>query len=352
MRRAHRWSDAQATAILARLEAGEAGKRLAAELGVSAMTISNLKTGRTYRHLPRATPLQSFISVSNSAERRFAAARFWASVDNVETPNLCWPWLGSRLANGYGATALPLPGRTTAFRVAYHLANRIEALPAGQVIRHLCGQKSCCNPSHLLAGTKRENYEDGPASSVGRAVPFPVQAPPSGWCIERGDLASLELAARRDKFWLRVDRARGSTGCWPWQRKGGPDGHGNIRWFGKTTSTARVAWELTHGPIPAGQVVRHDCDNGSCCNPEHLCLGTTADNRQDAKRRGRIPVGEKHHYGRRTTDATVLAARERVAGGEKMTSVSQDLGVTVNTVSRWVRGLTRIDAGGPIAQLP
>ncbi|WP_416053644.1 HNH endonuclease signature motif containing protein, partial [Escherichia coli] len=48
----------------------------------------------------------------------------------------------------------------------------------------------------------------------------------------------------------------------------------------------RLIWELRNGPIDEGLVVRHKCDNRKCCNPEHLELGTRADNMNDRFIRG------------------------------------------------------------------
>jgi hypothetical protein len=48
-----------------------------------------------------------------------------------------------------------------------------------------------------------------------------------------------------------------------------------------------VAFEALIGPIPDGLLVRHDCDNPLCVNPEHLRTGTDRDNAQDRDSRGR-----------------------------------------------------------------
>ena len=68
-------------------------------------------------------------------------------------------------------------------------------------------------------------------------------------------------------------------------------GYGSFSVDGKSCPAHRVAFELTHGPIPEGQVVRHKCDVPGCCNPAHLELGTSADNNRDRDERGRGAKG-------------------------------------------------------------
>lgn len=75
-------------------------------------------------------------------------------------------------------------------------------------------------------------------------------------------------------------------GCWVWVR-GQRAKYGLFAIKGKTYGAHRVSYEAFKGSIPRGMVVRHACDNPSCINPDHLSLGTQADNVRDRTERGR-----------------------------------------------------------------
>lgn len=90
------------------------------------------------------------------------------------------------------------------------------------------------------------------------------------------------------RFWSKVDK---SGDCWVWvagKWSSNPKlGYGQFWKDGSMHKAYRVAWELTHGPIPPGAHVMHVCDNPPCVNPEHLVLGTHGANMADKKRKGR-----------------------------------------------------------------
>lgn len=64
-------------------------------------------------------------------------------------------------------------------------------------------------------------------------------------------------------------------------------GYTRIMRNGKHDRLFRVIYELNYGNIPNGMLIRHKCDNPSCCNIEHLEIGTVKDNVQDMIERGR-----------------------------------------------------------------
>jgi len=95
------------------------------------------------------------------------------------------------------------------------------------------------------------------------------------------------------RFWAKVDKD-GPNGCWVWTastfraRNGyGKFNAGTTAATSKTVYAHRFSYELSNGPIPDGLDVLHGCDNPPCVNPNHLRLGTAADNSADMLRRKR-----------------------------------------------------------------
>lgn len=68
--------------------------------------------------------------------------------------------------------------------------------------------------------------------------------------------------------------------CWIWLGTKDNDGYGKIDFYG-TQSAHRTIWYLYYGYHPGKMHVCHKCNNTSCCNPNHLYLGTPKDNGRD-----------------------------------------------------------------------
>jgi hypothetical protein len=93
-----------------------------------------------------------------------------------------------------------------------------------------------------------------------------------------------------DRFWSKVHKGAPDE-CWLWQDKPGGVGYGTLscRRNGKSINVYahRIAYEIAHGPIPSGAVIRHTCDTRLCCNAAHLIAGTHQQNVDDREERGR-----------------------------------------------------------------
>jgi len=103
------------------------------------------------------------------------------------------------------------------------------------------------------------------------------------------------------------------TGCWNWLGFLHKQGYGVVSYQGTTWRTHRLLYTLDIGPIPPGLFVCHTCDNTSCCNPDHLFLGTHTDNQRDMVAKGRHAKGRKTHCDR----GHDLAVHGRVFAGHR-----------------------------------
>lgn len=117
---------------------------------------------------------------------------------------------------------------------------------------------------------------------------------------------SLELTTdERSRFEEKVYRIPG--GCHIWVASTNSLGYGWFRTKDRPELAHRVAWVLAGNEIPEDRpLVLHNCPGGDdpgCVNPEHLWVGTDAENATDMARKrrgtsGPLPWGVRRANGR------------------------------------------------------
>lgn len=118
------------------------------------------------------------------------------------------------------------------------------------------------------------------------------------------------------------------SGCWLWEGYVEKGGYAMGVYRRKTGRAHRISYEAFYGPIPAGLHVCHKCDVRSCVNPDHLFLGTHAENMHDMIKKGRNTSGTlvKQH---KLTEAQVI---EIYKSSEKACALAAKFGVSKSMI--------------------
>ena len=171
-------------------------------------------------------------------------------------------------------------------------------------------------------------------------------APHNGMCVTHhrrnmayGSPVATKLAAWRwlrlsheERFWLQVQK---SDGCWLWMSGRDRDGYGrfNADHDGEHHKTAhRYSYHLNKGKIPFGLSICHTCDVPACVRPDHLFLGTNAENHADKAAKGRArgqANGEKHTLAK-LTEAQAL---DILNDPRPFAQIANQYGVVPGTIS-------------------
>lgn len=121
-----------------------------------------------------------------------------------------------------------------------------------------------------------------------------------------------------ERFWRGVDK-RGQDECWEWQKCRTKGGYGVMNVRRKILHCNRIGWTIENGRIPDGMIICHKCDNPSCCNPNHLFVGTDLDNCRDREMKGRGHDRTGGNHGRATTNEHAVILMRQIYSSGKYT---------------------------------
>lgn len=186
---------------------------------------------------------------------------------------------------------------------------------------------------------------------------------------EMADPKDLVLSEEDVKRFLSMMPTGPPDECWPWPHPRNAEGYGLFRCCRRILRAHRVAFHVFCGPLPAGLLVLHRCDNPPCVNwTKHLFSGTAGENAADRDAKGRsvmseearrnhmarVPRGERANRARhperypigeavkqsKLTEARVAQIRRAYATGVSSYKLADEFGVSRPTIMRAVNRKT------------
>jgi len=131
--------------------------------------------------------------------------------------------------------------------------------------------------------------------------------------------------------------------CWEWTGASKGNGYGSFSVGGRNWTAHRWAYQkfVSTLPIPDYLDVCHSCDNRHCVNPDHLFLGTRAENMSDMKGKGRGAGGNRKHL----TESVVQEIRQRLSAGVQPRRIAAQMDVNYGTVTAIKEGRSYVGIG-------
>lgn len=302
------------------------------------------------------------------------AERFYENIFILTYDNGCHLWTGCTSCGWYGMISNQPYGTIRTHVLSFLLNN--GAIPKGMCVLHKCHNPICVRPDHLKLGTPADNAADKVAAGrQNKHCPW-ARGASNGNAKKAAALRVTMLKERKkpirgdqlpqiqptpayldslgfiqtlpERFWEKVQK-NSDEACWPWLAGGRQRGYGciGVAWLPDKKrawilDAHVVSWLLNRGRIPDGMCVLHDCPGGDdrlCVNPNHLMLGTKADNARDmvAKGRWRGATGEAH----RSCKLSDQMIHEIRSSSENPMALAARFAITIGHVYKILRGASR-----------
>ena len=132
----------------------------------------------------------------------------------------------------------------------------------------------------------------------------------------------------------RIERIP-ESGCWIWKNSLN-HGYGQATINGKKgVKVHRLSWIIYNNQeIPSYLFVCHKCDVRSCVNPEHLFIGSAAENNHDSINKGR----RRGPIGKISKEIRDLIKKEYEVGGILMKELSKKYNCSLTSIHYYIKG--------------
>ncbi len=214
-------------------------------------------------------------------------------------------------------------------KIAYALAHDLNAIGFLEVPINTCDTHRCVLPEHLQLPKLH--------------TPIPM------------DLLDLYANTPYQTKWVKMlyKASSNAAGCLLWGGCKNSYGYGSTPWKGKTWTVHRLSYSFSKGlaPIPNTDeegrklVIRHLCDNKTCFHPNHLQIGTHAENSEDYAKTGR-----RSKSATSTNEALVRIIvddlKRMASSSGYISQIARKHGVSRTVVSRIANGKAHGDISG------
>lgn len=193
-----------------------------------------------------------------------------------------------------------------------------------------------------MVGTESQSVS-GARSSAGQSIGLlsrlPAQPRNRGRSVANPPQLGVQprTAPLHRRFWPHVQKGEG---CWLWTAGVNSSNYGVIKDGGHVLMAHRVAAELSGNVLGPDEVVRHLCNTSRCVRPDHLEIGTHADNVADRVAAGRSAKGEQNGRAKLTTEKVIAILVASADHGDTPAELARKHGVDPKAIRQILAGKT------------